>query len=330
MAYIEESNSCLAPSKKMLPLPQRAHLDAFKLKLYAIKNTYEIREITQEILQASYTPVFLRQKWKTSNRRFFTFAYPSQVSSEPESRRLVIKSMISFVPKATQASTFVLLRGSSHMDGLPAFLYPETSALLASQSEATFILGTYRGYPNDGYDEYGGAETIDPLYLGRYLKILANKLSITITPSSTYLLGLSRGAMEMFLSLSSFSEMFNYFSKFVSICGLLNPHLSALHNPGWLEKMKRDFQSNGTFLWLEKRNPQSKVHLIASKNSPFLIIQGTSDRRICLEEGLGMMQKLKESGFTQVSYWEIDKGNHLLKNRPEALRKMVEWLEGRC
>lgn len=205
-------------------------------------------------------------------------------------------------------------------------MYPQTATFFAADSEATVVLGTHRDAVSEGIEEYGGSDVNDVYSLSLYLPVLASRLGIAVDEEKKFLIGPSRGGMQLFLALAKFPELQEQFKKCVSLSGLLNTEISALKNPGWAEKMAARFQFDGSQEWLDKRNPVLALPRIAKKELPFLIIQGTADAKICLDEGYSMLRAMKEHGFINVSYWEVFGAEHTLKNCPEYIGLIRCWL----
>jgi dipeptidyl aminopeptidase/acylaminoacyl peptidase len=157
-----------------------------------------------------------------------------------------------------------------------------------------------------------------------------HKLHLSVDFDKSYLVGVSRGSMQMFLALATHPHLQEFYKKFVSLSGILNIELFAKNNPEWVQKMKDHFEYDGSKAWLDTRNPILQVSKIANKNLPFLLIQGTDDPKVCLEEGYSMLNAMLQSGFTNVSYCEVAGGNHVLKNRTEYFQRIIFWLETRA
>lgn len=293
--------------------------DQLKVSLYDITGENSPKEITSKILNQIDLPEGVKNKLIKDKRRFFVFTYPSD--------GMLIKSMISFIDNSEDESLILILRGASRMEALPAFIYPEKALLFAAESKATIVLGTHRDGVSEGEDEYGGSDVNDVLSLSLHLPKIANFLGIKVDEERKYLIGISRGGMQMYLALAKFPELQSLFKKYVSLSGLLNTNISAIYNPGWLTKMEKNFKFDGSQAWLNARNPILAVPKIANKQLPFLLIQGTKDPRICLDEGYSMLKVMRENSFDNISYWEVAGGDHGLKNDPEYIKMILEWLK---
>lgn len=305
-------------SNLLLEATNQAVEDQLKVSLYDMTGENHPKEITHQILNQIDLPEDMKKTFINDKRRFFVFTYPSD--------GMLIKSMISFIDNSDDSSLILILRGASKMEALPAFIYPEKALLFAAESKTTIVLGTHRDGVSEGVDEYGGNDVNDVLSLGLYLPTITNFFGIKVDAERKYLIGVSRGGMQMYLALAKFPELQSLFKKYVSLSGLLNTNLSELHNPGWLAKMEKNFKFDGSQAWLDARNPILAVPKIANKQLPFLLIQGTKDPRICLDEGYSMLKAMRENSFDNVSYWEVAGGDHGIKNHPEYIKMILEWL----
>lgn len=290
-----------------------------KQQLYALEAEDMYKEITSDILEQKDLPVSIKQQFIKQKRRFFVFWYPSD--------GLKVKSMVSFIEDDKNQPLILLLRGASRMEALPAFLYPSKEVLFCSDSDATIVAGCYRDGVSEGLDEYGGDDVNDVYNLTVHLHKILGELNAKVSKQKQYMIGLSRGGMQMFLALAKFPELQKHFSKFVSFSGILNIDLFASNNPDWCQKMKRSFGFDGSKAWLNRRNPIIAISRVTNKQLPFLFIQGTADPKVCLDEGYSMLQTMRTYQFTNFSYWEVEGGDHTLKNHPEYVKLILMWLE---
>lgn len=91
--------------------------------------------------------------------------------------------------------------------------------------------------------------------------------------------------------------------------------------------MERSFNFDGSQGWLDRRNPILAISKIKNKQLPFLLVQGSADPIVCLDEGYSMLQAMRAHQFTNISYWEVEGGDHVLKNHPEYVKLIYAWLE---
>ena len=289
-----------------------------KQAFYTLAKGDSFKEITSDILTQKTLPDSIKQKFIQQRRHFFVFCYPSD--------GLKIKSMVSFIEGNVSQPLILLLRGASRMEALPAFLYPSKEVLFCMESDATVIAGCYRDGVSEGKDEYGGADVNDVYQLTLHLPKVFEELNIAVDEKKRSMVRLSRGGMQMFLALAKFPELQSYFNKFVSFSGILNIDLFAFNNSDWRQKMERGFNFDGSQAWLDRRNPILAISKILNKELPLLLIQGTADPKVCLNEGYSMLQAMRTHRFTNISYWEVEGGDHALKNHPEYVQLILAWL----
>ena len=133
----------------------------------------------------------------------------------------------------------------------------------------------------------------------------------------------------MFLTLAHFPELQKRVNKVVALSAILDLH-QLIHDRATDMKtmLERQFglqEGAKGKEWIEKRNPLNTVPYL-HPSLPILVIQGTADQRISLEEGHRMVDALKQTGH-DVSYWEIKGGNHALTNHPYIMNDIAHWLE---
>ncbi len=288
------------------------------ISIYAMLNSNEsITDVTTHILKDSSFSSSAKKHLIESKRRFVVFAYPSN--------GLLIKSMMSYVEDPGPVPLVVWLRGGSRLHAVPIFHDAHLTSDLILSTNATVVLACYRDGISQGIDEYGGADVNDVNSLYQFLPRLYSSLGLEFPKQQRFLVGISRGGMQMFLALARFPNLQLAFDKIVSISGILHIDLFAKHNPDWLAKMKKSFGYDGQ-QWLDKRNPFLAINHIQHKDLPMLIVQGTEDSKVILGEGILLTEKLRELGFKHVSYWEVGEANHGLKNHPEWMCLIRNWL----
>jgi pimeloyl-ACP methyl ester carboxylesterase len=283
---------------------------------YEMEKEEKWREITHKVLLSPDTSQESKEAIETWQRRIFVFKYPSD--------GLWIKGFISFTPNPHHHPLLILYRW-----GNQNFALMNPGVIYATYGNYTVVSSMLRGGISEGKDEFGGADVNDMKNLIDYLPKLAEELRIELHPSCVFMLGPSRGGLEMFLTLARFPELQNRVNKIVSLSAALDLHSLIQNRSNDMQKM---FQKNFGLQqgakgesWIAKRDPLNTVPYL-KKTLPILIIQGTDDNRISLDEGHHMVQSLKQHG-NNVSYWEVPKGNHVLMNTPHVMNDIAHWLE---
>lgn len=284
-------------------------------EFYALNGKSTWREITQQILESPYTPEQSKKAIRTHQRRIVVFKYPSD--------GLWIKGFLSFTPHPTSHPLLILFRGGNEHFGV---LHPGMA--LATYGEYTVLSSTLRGGISEGKDEFGGADVDDIKNMIDFIPCLAKELNIELNPSCIHMLGLSRGGLEMFLTLARYPALQSRVSNIVSLSSLLNINRQIKERPYDMKQMfekkfgmPKDHPEN----WIAKRNPVQMIPYL-KKSLPILIIQGTADQRVHLGEGHEMVEKLQHTGHL-VEYWEVPQGQHVLSNKPQLMTQISAWLE---
>lgn len=284
-------------------------------KFYELPAGEDLKDITAELLESPLVSDLSKDAIRAFGRRIFLFSYPSD--------GLQIKGLVSFVPNPQEQPSLVVLRGGNRLFGL---LNPASDLLCAGQY--TVFATAYRGGVSEGKDEFGGRDVNDVKHLMDYLPELEQKLNVNFHNENRYLLGGSRGGMEMFLALGRFPELQNRFKKVVSLSGLLDMQACIIGRRDMKEMFIADFglmENLNDEEWIAERNPILTAGKIRT-DLPILIIQGTKDNRVGLEEGYHMVSQLQAHGCA-VTYWEIDGAEHCLSNIDNRMQRILEWLE---
>ena len=126
----------------------------------------------------------------------------------------------------------------------------------------TVIATAYRGGVSQGVDQFGGDEVNDVPNLIRFFPALSKKLGIPFYPKNIFLLGASRGGMEMFLALGRSTYLQQQISKAASLSGMLDIRECMLYREDMRRMFKRDFgliPGENEEKWIALRNPLNTV-----------------------------------------------------------------------
>lgn len=283
-------------------------------KFYEMPSDVDLKDITDELLQSPYVKDAQKSSIQKFNRRVIVFTYPSD--------GLKIKGFISFVPDPQNHPLLVFLRGGNRM-----FAIPNPGGDLFYFEQYTVISTTYRGGVSEGEDEYGGSDVNDVKNLIDFIPELESKLHLNFQEQKKYVLGSSRGAMQMFLAFARFPALQDYFSKIVSLTGLLDMRECIASRADMEEMFINEFglvKGVNEEEWMDHRDPLLTVDLIQPQ-LPILIIQATDDNRVSLAEGYNMLSKLQMAG-KNVTYWEIEGAKHCLHTTEERSELIFNWL----
>lgn len=282
--------------------------------LYEMPEGSDFLEITDRILADDYYLQHPKVKEEILNtgRRFFIFTYPSD--------GLKILGYVSFIPNAKDPKTIFIIRGGNRIFSLPR---PGTANRIMGNH--TYIETTLRDSINPGRDEFGGDDVNDVINLVKFIPKLRSKIKDGILQDrDIYMIGLSRGAMEMLLALTRSPWLQKHVKKAVSVVGILDMREFFKTRPDMVSLFHTDFRltRSNKEAWIKLRNPIEHVHKLR-KDLPILIIQAGRDIRVSSASGKNMVEKLKSLGHP-VTYWEHKNKGHKFEG---VDAKLEAWLD---
>jgi len=242
-----------------------------------------------------------KKRLRNKSREIHLFSYPSG--------KYKLKAYISFEPaKKSQAPVLFFLRGGNNNFGL---MNPANS--ISCYGSYTVIGLSYRGGVSPGKDEYGGKDLLDVAALINFFPHLASTYGISTT-SNRYMLGASRGGLQMFLVLNKFPAIQQQFKSVLSLSGILDLELLIKQRPSMNNMFRRDFglSDRNAKQWIRARNPIKNLHNI-SRDLPIIILQASHDQRVTPLIGKKMVIELISKGFRNIRYREITHAQHALR-----------------
>ncbi len=284
-------------------------------EFYQLPEGEDIADITSQLLESSFITKESKESILASNRKIFVFEYPSD--------GFKVKGTISVVATPSEHPILLNLRGGNRTFGMP-----NPGGDIAVARNYTVISSVYRGGISEGTDEFGGAEVNDVENLLKYIPVLEEKIGEKIQNDKLFILGSSRGGMEMFLALARSPELQQKTTKIISLSGLSDLRLTMIDRPDMREMFIEDFglvPGENEEEWINERDPMVAVDKIR-KDLPILIVAGTDDIRVELPETYNLVQKLTETGHN-VEYIEVPGGDHCLANQKDRLKLLLDWLE---
>jgi dipeptidyl aminopeptidase/acylaminoacyl peptidase len=285
------------------------------LSFYTLAPNQSWRNITSEVFNHPTTSEKTKKAILEANRQIILFRYPSD--------GLQIKGLFSFTPHSQGQPLVVIFRGGNRTFGL---LDPGSEWLTCGDYMS--ISSTLRGGVSEGTDEFGGNDVNDVKNMLDYLPFLTAQLGLNSSPSEIYMIGISRGGLEMFLTLAHHPELQTKVTKVVALSAILNLQQQITHRPDDMENMfVTDFglvKGVNEAQWISHRNPLETVPTLKS-TLPILIVQGTADPRVEVLEAHQMVNQLRQQKH-RVDYWEIKEGNHGLTNVSSIHADVFRWL----
>jgi len=285
------------------------------MKLYKLKKNEDFKDVTDQVLAHQYTDKVAKEAIKQKKRRYYIFTYPSD--------GLIIKAFVSVPVGVSNPPLIFLVRGGNREFGVP---HP---GQLSAYPGYALVATTNRGGVSEGKDEFGGDDVNDLKNVIDYIPTLEKKVNVTFNQNKMYLVGASRGGMQMFLALGRYPEIQQKIKKVVSISGLLNMKYAIDQRGDFSEMLTSNFglpkSGKNRDAWVVKRQPLNYVNKL-SKTLPIMIAQGSADTRVCVKEGYDMLEALHKNG-NNITYVEVEGGDHVLNNTVDFLRLMINWFE---
>lgn len=188
-----------------------------------------------------------------------------------------------------------------------------TTACDLAKNGAIVVGSEYRGgVGSEGNDECGGADLHDVVVL----KELVDTLPFIAT-TQALVAGVSRGGMMSY----QLAAKMKWVKGIISLSGTTDLVTSAKEDPGMNEVFKKAF--GGSIKEMEKRSAVYFYNEIP-KDLPILILHGTKDERVSIEQVRALDTRLEESGHS-VEYHEFPQGDHGFYNH-SPYRKEVELI----
>jgi dipeptidyl aminopeptidase/acylaminoacyl peptidase len=187
------------------------------------------------------------------------------------------------------------------------------------------VIGSqYRGsssrfIANNGKDEFGGSDVNDVTALVALAATMPD-----VDTSKIALVGWSRGVMESYLAATKLKNV----KAIVSIAG----NADAAKALKWRPDMEKIYQARVPNFLTDRANELAKRSVIKwidklPPNSPILLIHGTDDIRVNVEQSKLLAAELTEQAYPHklVIYDGDDHG--LRKNRADLIQQTLNWLD---
>jgi len=286
-----------------------AQISKEREKYYVIKDGSQITDITEILISDKTIPADLKQPLISGERRIVIFKYPSDSQ--------IVAGYLSYLTKGTHP-VMIFLRGGNGYYGI---MRPNNRF---SFLKGYNVVGTlYRGNIYGGQDEFGGADIQDVENLLKYFPKLEAFSHIKL-PLPYVMMGGSRGAMEMFISLSRSNYIKSRVNNAISVSGNIDLNISMKNRAEMrylFESQFKNSQSKSFEEWIKSRNPVDNAENL-SKSLKVLLIYGAADNRVSLEEQQSFKRALDKEGI--VSQLIVVPGaNHGLDNNYKDLERIV-------
>ncbi|MCH9608582.1 MAG: hypothetical protein S4CHLAM45_11600 [Chlamydiales bacterium] len=273
-----------------------------------------IQDITEKLIADSTIPSDLKQPLIEGKRRIVIFKYLSGSEN--------VAGYLSYLTEG-DFPLMLFLRGGNGSFGIPRPNH------CFSFLEGYNVVGTlYRGNIYGGVDEWGGEDICDVENLIKFLPQLESVSKVNFQPPYK-MMGVSRGAMEMFISLSRSEYVRDTISHAISVSGNVDLNVSMDKRPEMRYLFRKKFkESSGDCFdhWLQSRNPVAHSSQL-SKSLKILLVYGLEDNRVFLQEQKNLKKAL-EGKQIDVELATIPGANHGLDGHFETLESILkDWLK---
>lgn len=289
---------------------QSLKLSKYRAEVYRLKGKTNFKDITEQLSLDESIPAELKAPLINGERKIVIFKYLSDGQE--------VAGYFSYLTNQKPNPTLIFLRGGNKFFGL---MRPNNRF---SFLKGYNIVGTlYRGNIYKGEDEFGGEDVHDVENLLKFIPRLENFSNVKLQVPFT-MMGVSRGALEMFLSLQQSKYVQQVVSKAVSVSGNVDIRVTMQQRPDMKYLFKQFFKNSthATFEdWIKKRNPINNLTNIPN-TLKVLMVYGTADDRVSLQEQLNLKQALEKENI-YAKFVTIDGADHGFENHFDELEKIV-------
>jgi dipeptidyl aminopeptidase/acylaminoacyl peptidase len=277
---------------------------------YQLTNNKSIQDISEQLSNDLSIPIELRQPLLEKKRRIFIFKYLSDGHE--------VAGYLSLLTTGDHPLV-MFLRGGNGNFGIPR---PNNTF---SFLDGYNVIGTlYRGNIYNGMDEYGGDDINDVEHLIRFIPKLEHYSQSNLKPPFA-MIGVSRGAMQMFVSLSRNALVKTYVNKAISVSGNvdlkttveLRPEMKHLFET----KYKEQKRFNDFGQWLSARNPVS-LAIQLKPSLEVLLLYGLNDHLVDIKEQSHLYSAL-QANHIKTTFIKIPGAGHDMDGSIENVKQII-------
>lgn len=280
-----------------------------RAKYYQLEGS-EIQDITEKLIADPTIPVHLKKPLIEGKRRIVIFRYLSGSD--------YVAGYFSYLTNGDYPLMIFLRGGNGHF----GIARPNNRF---SFLDGYNVVGTlYRGNIYGGVDGWGGEDIQDVENLIKFFPQLENFIKTSFKVPYT-IMGVSRGAMEMFIALSRSEYIRSRVSHAISVSGNIDLKVSMNKRPEMKYLFRKKFKESkdDNFEdWLQLRNPVNNTALLP-KSLKVLLVYGLDDNRVSLEEQLNLKKAL-DAEQIETALVTIPDAQHGLDGHFEELEKIIK------
>lgn len=279
------------------------------IRHYELQSNQAIADISGKLKSDESVPIRLRKSLLNGNRKIVIFKFRSDGNE--------VAGYFSYLVKG-EHPTLIFYRGGNGRFGI---MRPNNMFSFIPGYNVVGML--YRGNVYPGLDELGGADINDTKYLLQFFPKLKRYTRKSIGPPYA-LLGVSRGATQIFGSLAHLPRVAAQVNKIISISGALDlrtqmekrSEMALLFRNKFKQQNKTDFNH-----WISYRNPVELIQFIKPEIK-ILLIHGENDRRVSSEEQKVFVKAASKHGFP-IKLINITGTGHGMKGKTSILMSII-------
>jgi dipeptidyl aminopeptidase/acylaminoacyl peptidase len=288
---------------------------ADNLKLYALKGSQSIQDITEKIIKDQSIPYELKEPLIDGRRRIIIFKYKSD--------GLDVAGALSYLTDGPHPVA-ILLRGGNGRFGI---MRPNNR--FSFIKETNIISTLYRGNLYQGDDEFGGDDIHDVENLVRFIPSLERKINISLTGPYS-MIGISRGAMQMFGALSHSAYLREKIKNVISISGNVDLQFTYDNRREMKFLFDKKLKEQSSFKtikdWMNYRDPVALSKSLP-KNIRVGLFYGLNDNRVAIQEQENFLSALKSEGIEASLLLYPDEDHGLSKNIKRVNEDIFNFLK---
>jgi dipeptidyl aminopeptidase/acylaminoacyl peptidase len=278
---------------------------------YKLTNSRDTQDITHKLITDKRIPINRRNLLISGKRKIIIFKYKSGNN--------YVAGYFSYLTKGNHP-LLIFLRGGNG-----------TLGIMRPNNAFSFIPGynvaatLYRGNIYGGTDELGGKDINDIENLIKFFPQLEKYTRKSIKPPYA-MLGISRGATQLFSSLAHSSLVSSQVNQAISVSGAVDLTTQMHKRPEMKYLFKQKFKQQTTFNdfsdWLKYRDP---VYLAKDLKLPLnvLLIHGDNDKLVSTEAQKQFISALKKN-HVSVHFISIKGAEHGMRKKiAEVIKDIV-------
>ena len=286
------------------------------LNLYVLKGSQSVQDITEKIIKDQSIPYELKKPLIDGRRHIVIFKYKSD--------GLEVAGSLSYLTDGPHPVA-ILLRGGNARFGI---MRPNNR--FSFIKETNIISTLYRGNLYEGDDEFGGDDIHDVENLVRFIPSLERKINTSLAGPYS-MIGVSRGAMQMFGALAHSAYLREKIKNVISISGNVDLQFAYDNRREMKFLFDRKLKEQSSFKtikdWMNYRDPIALSKSLP-KNIRVGLFYGLNDNRVAIQEQENFLSALKNESIEASLLLYPGENHGLSKNIKRVNEDIFNFLKG--